>query len=223
MYLADSPEHKLALLVHLLRSEEVKRSIIFVKTRERLAELVAQLNAQGIDCAWIRGEMEQERRVEAIRRFRDEEVAILLATDVAARGIDLPDVSHVINYDLPRTADVYIHRIGRTARAGKRGTAISLIEAHDVPMLERIERYTGEGLRRRVIDELRPQHKMASAGGKKKPDAKKEKEKEKKQAKKKAELEPRKKERHRDRKNKGKPDWARKKSEGKQKSGSQSE
>lgn len=223
MYLADSPKHKLALLVYLLRSEEVKRSIIFVKTRERLAELVAQLNAQGIDCAWIRGEMEQERRVEAIRRFRDEEVAILLATDVAARGIDLPDVSHVINYDLPRTADVYIHRIGRTARAGKRGTAISLIEAHDVPMLERIERYTGEGLRRRVIDELRPQHKMASAGGKKKPDAKKEKEKEKKQAKKKAELEPRKKERHRDRKNKGKPDWARKKSEGKQKSGSQSE
>ncbi len=139
MYLADSPEHKFALLCHLLRSDEVKRSILFVKTRERLAELSAQLQASGIDCAWIRGEMEQEKRVEAIRRFRNEEVNVLVATDVAARGIDLPDVSHVINVDLPRTADVYVHRIGRTGRAGKRGTAISLIEAHDMAMLSRKE------------------------------------------------------------------------------------
>lgn len=210
MYLADSQEHKFALLCHLLRSEEVKRSIIFVKTRERLAELSAQLQASGIDCAWIRGEMEQEKRNDAIRRFRAEEVNVLVATDVAARGIDLPDVSHVINFDLPRTADVYVHRIGRTGRAGKRGTAISLIEAHDVSMLERIERYTEEPLRRRVIDELRPQHKKAKVSGKKKDDKKaKEKEKDKKR---KAEAEePRKKIRHRDTKNKGKPDWAKKK------------
>ena len=86
---------------------------------------------------------------------------MLVATDVAARGIDLPDVSHVFNYDLPRSADVYVHRIGRTGRAGKRGTAISLIEAHDMPMLGRIERYTEEKLTRRVVDELRPKHKVA--------------------------------------------------------------
>ena len=209
MYLADTPEHKFALLCHLLRSDEVTRSIIFVKTRERLAEISAQLQASGIQCAWIRGEMEQDKRSEAIRRFRNEEVNVLVATDVAARGIDLPDVSHVINFDLPRTADVYIHRIGRTGRAGKRGTAISLIEAHDMPMLARIERYTGEELRRRVIDELRPQHKTAKVGGKKKPDAKKEKARDKRKA---AEVEePRKKERLRDKKNKGKPDWAKKK------------
>ena len=206
MYLADSAEHKIALLCHLLRSEEVKRSIVFVKTRERLAELVTRLQQEGLDCAWIRGEMEQEKRIEAIRRYRDGEVGILLATDVAARGIDLPDVTHVFNYDLPRTADVYVHRIGRTARAGKRGCAINLIEAHDMPMLERIERYTGEALRRRVVDSLRPQHKMASVGGGK---AKKKDSKEK--DKKKKDLdEPRKKVRLRDTKNKGKPAWARK-------------
>ena len=211
MYLADSPEHKFALLCHLLRSDEVKRSILFVKTRERLAELSAQLQASGIDCAWIRGEMEQEKRVEAIRRFRNEEVNVLVATDVAARGIDLPDVSHVINVDLPRTADVYVHRIGRTGRAGKRGTAISLIEAHDMAMLSRIERYTGEELRRRVIEALKPQHKTAKVTGKKKPDLTKEKRKEQDKRKAAEAEEPRKKERLRDKKNKGKPDWAKKK------------
>ncbi len=84
---------------------------------------------------------------------------VLLATDVAARGIDLPDISHVINYDLPRTADVYLHRIGRTARAGKKGSAISLVEAHDQAMMERIARYTKEEIKERFIKELRPKHK----------------------------------------------------------------
>ncbi len=201
MYLADSAEHKFQLLTHLLREEEVKRSIIFVKTRERLAELVAQMQSAGIDCAWIRGEMDQARRIEAIRRFHGDEVAVLVATDVAARGIDLPDVSHVFNYDLPRSADVYVHRIGRTGRAGKRGTAISLIEAHDMPMLGRIERYTGEELKRRVVDELRPKHKVAKVGGKKKVAKEPRSEA----------AEPKIKARLRDRKQKGKPDWAKKK------------
>ncbi|MGR5488987.1 helicase-related protein, partial [Vibrio alfacsensis] len=86
---------------------------------------------------------------------RDGSVNILLATDVAARGIDLPDVSHVINYDLPRSADVYLHRIGRTARAGKKGTAISIVEAHDQPMMDRVGRYTKELIKERFIDGLR--------------------------------------------------------------------
>ncbi|MCV6070339.1 helicase-related protein, partial [Escherichia coli] len=89
-------------------------------------------------CSWIQGEMPQDRRNNAISRFRDGTVNVLLATDVAARGIDLPDVSHVINYDMPRTADVYLHRIGRTARAGKKGNAISIVEAHDQPMMDRV-------------------------------------------------------------------------------------
>jgi ATP-dependent RNA helicase SrmB len=166
--LADSAEHKLALLTHLLKQEEISKAIIFVKTRERLSELSGQLQTAGIVCSWIRGEMEQEKRVEAIRKFREGDVPFLIATDVAARGIDLPNVSHVINYDMPYSADVYVHRIGRTGRAGNRGCAISLVEAHDMAVVGKIERYTEERLKRRVIDELRPKHKEARVPTKKK-------------------------------------------------------
>lgn len=155
---ADDMTHKLALLAHILR-EEAQRTIIFVKTRERLSELRSELEKAQFSCAWIQGEMAQDKRNNAIERFRQGDVAILLATDVAARGIDVADISHVINFDLPRTADVYLHRIGRTARAGKKGIAISLVEAHDQPMMKRISRYLQEEVKERFIDELRPKHK----------------------------------------------------------------
>ncbi len=155
---ADTLEHKIELLKYIL-ANEAERTIVFIKTRERLADLRAILDGADIACSWIQGEMPQDRRNNAIRRFRDGEVNVLLATDVAARGIDLPDISHVINYDLPRTADVYLHRIGRTARAGKKGSAISLVEAHDQSMIERIARYTKEEIKERFIKELRPKHK----------------------------------------------------------------
>ncbi|MDP2573908.1 ATP-dependent RNA helicase SrmB [Vibrio penaeicida] len=155
---ADTMEHKLALLKHII-TEQAERSIVFLKTRDRLAELRAHLESAQINCAWIQGEMPQDRRNNAIRRFRDGEVNVLLATDVAARGIDLPDVSHVINFDMPRTADVYLHRIGRTARAGKKGNALSIVEAHDQPMLDRVARYTKEDIKERFVEGLRPQHK----------------------------------------------------------------
>ncbi len=204
VYFADTAEHKFKILKHLLQQEEVQRSIIFVKTRERLAELVSQLQGSGIDCAWLRGEMEQEKRVEALQRFRSGKVTILVATDVAARGIDLPDVSHVFNYDMPRSADTYVHRIGRTGRAGKKGCAINLVEAHDVGMMERVERYTEEKMMRRVVDSMRPQHKISKVATKKK---------EKKDEEKKADKKPKEKIRHRVTKNKGKPDWAKKHAE----------
>ncbi|MDR9830781.1 ATP-dependent RNA helicase SrmB [Vibrio sp. FNV 38] len=155
---ADNMNHKLALLKVLL-TEQAERSIVFVKTRERLAELRGQLESAQIPCAWIQGEMPQDRRNNAITRFREGDVNVLLATDVAARGIDLPDVSHVINYDLPRTADVYLHRIGRTARAGKKGSAVSIVEAHDQSMMERVARYVKEDIKERYIKDLRPQSK----------------------------------------------------------------
>ncbi|GEA60284.1 ATP-dependent RNA helicase SrmB [Vibrio comitans] len=167
---ADDAEHKLELLKHII-TEQAERSIIFLKTRERLAELRQQLDSAQIPCSWIQGEMPQDRRNNAIARFRDGQVNVLLATDVAARGIDLPDVSHVINYDLPRTADVYLHRIGRTARAGKKGNAVSIVEAHDQPMIERVERYTKEAIKERFIKELRPKHKKPVFKKKKKKPA----------------------------------------------------
>ncbi len=119
--------------------------------------------------------MAQESRNNAIARFRDGTVNVLIATDVAARGIDLPDVSHVINFDMPRTADVYLHRIGRTARAGKKGNAVSLIEAHDQPMMERVGRYIKEDeiIKERFIEGLKPKHKKPVFKNKQKKNAKK--------------------------------------------------
>jgi ATP-dependent RNA helicase SrmB len=169
---ADDMNHKLELLKKII-TEQAERSIIFLKTRDRLAELRVELEKAQIPCAWIQGEMPQDRRNNAIARFRDGTVNVLLATDVAARGIDLPDVSHVINYDMPRSADVYLHRIGRTARAGKKGNAVSLVEAHDQPMMDRVARYVKEEIKERFIKELRPKHKKPVFKKKKKDDKKK--------------------------------------------------
>ena len=169
VHLADNYTHKLELLLHLLQSEEeVQKAIVFVKTRERLEQLVGELYTHGVKTTWLRGEMPQDKRMTAMANFQSGRTRILIATDVAARGIDVADITHVINFDLPRTADVYVHRIGRTARAGKKGTAISFVEAHDVAILAKIERYIDLGLKRRVIKGLEPQNKEARPPKKKK-------------------------------------------------------
>ena len=201
-YRADDVKHKTALLVHLLKQPEATRSIVFVRKRERVHELAGWLREAGINTCWLEGEMVQAKRNEAISRLTDGRINVLIATDVAARGIDIADVSHVFNFDLPRTADIYLHRIGRTGRAGKKGTAISLVEAHDHLLLGKIGRYIEEPLKARVIDELRPTTRAPSEKQTGKPSKKvlakraekKEKEKEK----------PRVKKRHRDTKNIGK-------------------
>jgi len=201
-YRADDIQHKTALLIHLLKQPEATRSIVFVRKRERVHELATWLREAGINNCYLEGEMVQIKRNEAIKRLTDGRVNVLVATDVAARGIDIPDVSHVFNFDLPRTADTYLHRIGRTGRAGRKGTAISLVEAHDHLLLQKIGRYVEEPLKARVIDELRPStrapsEKMTGKPSKKvlaKRAEKKAKEKEK----------PRVKQRHRDTKNVGK-------------------
>lgn len=202
-YRADHAEHKFALLTHLLQQPDVSRSIIFVRKRERVHELAEQLRKAGINNCYLEGEMVQAKRTEAIKRLTDGRVNVLVATDVAARGIDIPDVSHVFNFDLPRTADTYLHRIGRTGRAGRKGTAISLVEAHDHLLLGKIGRYIEEPLKARVVDELRPTSRAPSEKQTGKPskkvlakreELKKEKSKEKTRVKK----------RHRDAKNVGK-------------------
>ncbi|WP_299077402.1 ATP-dependent RNA helicase SrmB [uncultured Paraglaciecola sp.] len=167
IHLADNAVHKFELLIHIL-STQVETAIVFVKTRERLATLVGQLQSVDIDCCWLQGEMPQDKRNLTMERFRKGDVKILIATDVAARGIDVDNISHVINFDMPRTADVYVHRIGRTGRAGNKGTAISLVEAHDIGIVPKIERYTEQVLKRRVIAALRPANKEAKPPTKKK-------------------------------------------------------
>jgi len=218
-HLADNAEHKIKLLAFILQQEPLheqeQKMIVFVKTRDRLTELVAQLAELQIPCNYLRGEMDQEKRNESLRQFKEGKINILIATDVAARGIDVPDITHVINYDMPRSADIYVHRIGRTARGGKKGTAISLIEAHDIDILTKIERYTDQILKRRVIKSLRPENKEAkvSLRKSKKPVTKKGKAreqevKEQQKAKRQKKKEEMGKQRHRTKKSKGKPSWA---------------
>ena len=203
-YRADDVKHKTALLINLLQQPDTVRSIVFVRKRERVHELVSWLHEAGIKSCYLEGEMVQAKRTEAILRLNDGRANVLVATDIAARGIDIPDVSHVFNFDLPRTADVYLHRIGRTGRAGLKGIAISLVEAHDQPLLGKISRYMNEPLKSRTIDTLRPVTRAPSEklGGKpsKKVQAKRAEKKEKEKEKEK----PRVKERHRDQKNIGK-------------------
>ncbi|MBC3767635.1 ATP-dependent RNA helicase SrmB [Neptunicella marina] len=158
IHLADDLNHKYQLLLHILK-EQTESAVIFVRTRERLMMLKDKLLSDGIENCYLQGEMPQDKRNMALARFKSGEVKVLIATDVAARGIDVPDVSHVINFDLPYKADVYVHRIGRTGRAGKKGTAISLVEAHDMDIVRKVERYTEQQLRRRIIEQLRPKHK----------------------------------------------------------------
>ena len=186
-YRADNYEHKLELLKHLLKQDDTTRTIVFVRKRERVHELAEQLRAAGINNCYLEGEMAQIKRTEGIKRLTEGRVNVLIATDVAARGIDIPEVSHVINFDMPRSGDVYLHRIGRTGRAGLKGTAISLVEAHDYLLLQKVGRYIEEPVKARVIDELRPttrppSEKMTGKPSKKvlaKRAEKKEKEKEK--------------------------------------------
>lgn len=201
-YRADNLEHKTKLLIHLLQQPEATRSIVFVRKRERLHEVAEWLRQAGIRCSHLEGEMVQAKRTEAIKRLTEGVVNVLVATDVAARGIDIDDVSHVINFDLPRTADTYLHRIGRTGRAGRKGTALSLVEAHDNELLLKIGRYLNEPLKARTIEGLRPTTRAPSATGPKKASKRQlEKRKEKKKA---EEKKPRVKVRHRDTKNVGK-------------------
>lgn len=202
-YRADNVEHKTALLVNLLGQPDVTRSIVFVRKRERVHELAGWLRDAGIQTCYLEGEMVQAKRNEAIKRLTDGRVNVLIATDVAARGIDIPDVSHVFNFDLPRGSDTYLHRIGRTGRAGRKGTAISLVEAHDHLLLGKIERYIQEPFKSRVIEELRPTTRTPSDKLKGKPSKKvkaRREEKKKEQDKTKGRV----KQRHRDTKNVGK-------------------
>lgn len=175
-YQADTVAHKFKLLERLLNQHPGRR-VIFVRTRERVEELAGQLQAIGIKTLTLRGDMPQADRQRIIARMEKFADSTLIATDVAARGLDIDDIEVVINYDMPKQADVYLHRIGRTGRAGKSGQAISLVEAHDAELLGRIERYQQVKIERRVIDDLRPQFKFPVPGKAKKKKAKKKKSK----------------------------------------------
>jgi ATP-dependent RNA helicase SrmB len=167
LHLADNSAHKLSMLVNTLKQGGVNRAVVFANKRETVQYLSGKLYAEELPCVWLEGKMPQDKRNKAIARFKSGEIKVLVATDVAARGLDIDDITHVINFDMPRKVDIYIHRIGRTARAGNKGTAISLVEAHDMAVIGKIERYTQERLSRRVIEGLRPKNKESNVVNKK--------------------------------------------------------
>ncbi|WP_419852590.1 ATP-dependent RNA helicase SrmB [Actinobacillus pleuropneumoniae] len=163
-YHADNVEHKTKLLARLISTMEMEKAIVFVRRREDVRELSDTLRKRGLRSTYLEGDMAQTQRNQAITRLKEGVVNVLVATDVAARGIDIDDVDYVINFDLPYSADTYLHRIGRTARAGKKGSAISLVEAHDYKLLGKIKRYTEELLKPRVIEGLEPRTKAPKDG-----------------------------------------------------------
>lgn len=163
-YHADNLEHKTKLLARLIATMEMEKAIVFVRRREDVRELSDTLRKRGLRSTYLEGDMAQTQRNQAITRLKEGVVNVLVATDVAARGIDIDDVDYVINFDLPYSADTYLHRIGRTARAGKKGSAISLVEAHDYKLLGKIKRYTEEPLKARVIEGLEPRTKAPKDG-----------------------------------------------------------
>jgi ATP-dependent RNA helicase RhlB len=136
-------EEKLPLLVGLLRGIEDRRVMVFANTRAATDLIERTLNANGIHAAAMSGQVPQKKRQSLLRRFHDGELPVLVATDVAARGLHIPDVTHVINFDLPQDAEDYVHRIGRTARLGAKGEAISFACENYAFHLPEIEDFIG--------------------------------------------------------------------------------
>jgi ATP-dependent RNA helicase RhlE len=134
------PEEKLGVLVDLLETEDISSAVIFLRTKDRTERVSRTLRKRGINTATIHGDRSQSQRQQALDGFRAGDYKFLVATDVAARGLDIEGVSHVINYDIPPTADDYLHRVGRTARASAEGDAITFVCPNEVSFLEAVER-----------------------------------------------------------------------------------
>jgi len=140
---------KIELLLSILRQSGNGQILVFTRTKHRTKKLAEQLIKAGVSATSLQGNLSQNRRQESMDNFRRGRVKVMVATDIAARGIDVSQITHVINYDLPDTAVAYTHRIGRTGRMTKLGTAISLVTQEDVPMVRTIERLLGRTLERR--------------------------------------------------------------------------
>jgi len=144
-------QRKTALLQELLKHIETDSVLIFTRTKHRAERLALQLKQSGYHVSAFQGNMSQNERQSAMDNFRDGRVKILVATDIAARGIDVLSISHVINYDMPDSTDAYTHRIGRTGRIGQNGEAFSLVTSEDSAMIRDIERLLNNKIERRTL------------------------------------------------------------------------
>lgn len=140
------------LLVHLIEKEQMSKVLVFTRTKNRAEKLATHLNRKGSIAEAIHGDKSQRERTQALQSFRNGSVQVLVATNVAARGLDVKEISHVVNYEMPDAPEDYVHRIGRTARAEKTGDAISLVASCERESLRNIERYIGTKIRQVVMD-----------------------------------------------------------------------
>jgi superfamily II DNA/RNA helicase len=153
---ADDISHKHSLLTRFIKEEKFEQAVVFTATKKSADKLAKTLSGQGHASAALHGDMGQGARKRTVERMRRGKVKLLVATDVAARGLDIRSISHVINFDLPMVAEDYIHRIGRTGRGGDTGTAISLVGPEDWHKLDSIERLIGRKLARKTVPGLEP-------------------------------------------------------------------
>ncbi|MDD3884729.1 MAG: DEAD/DEAH box helicase [Gallionella sp.] len=160
MMFADDVAHKNKMLSHILTDIDVNQAVVFTATKRDADSLADSLAAQGHAVAALHGDMNQRERNRTLQNLRHGNLRILVATDVAARGIDVPGISHVINFDLPKFAEDYVHRIGRTGRGGASGIAISFASNRDALLLKRIERYTEQRIEMHTIEGLEPKFKL---------------------------------------------------------------
>lgn len=156
LHLVDDLGHKNRLLDHILNDESLAHAIIFTATKSYCEELADDLQEKGHFSAALHGDMNQRQRNRTITKFRNGTIKVLVATDVAARGIDVQTISHVINFDLPHNVEDYVHRIGRTGRAGSMGTALSFAANRDGQLVKKIQEYTGHKMEVVEIAGLEP-------------------------------------------------------------------
>jgi len=153
---ADNSQHKMRLLTHLIQDDALTQAVVFTGTKRGAEALSAALADQGVPSAALHGDMQQRQRNRTLDDLRRGITRVLVATDVAARGIDVAGISHVINFDAPRQAEDYVHRIGRTGRAGRSGIAITFATREEQRMIREIERFTGKHLTPTTIPGLEP-------------------------------------------------------------------
>jgi superfamily II DNA/RNA helicase len=168
VHYVDDRDHKDRLLDHLLRDAGLDQAIVFTATKSDADQLAGRLADAGFESAALHGDLPQGARNRTIRALRERRVRVLVATDVAARGIDIPGITHVFNYDLPKFAEDYVHRIGRTGRAGRSGIAVSLVHHAEQGALKRIERFVRTPLPVNVVEGFEPR-KTPPAGGRGRP------------------------------------------------------